>query len=613
MKKILYILTLFAALSAHSQILDDTSKLVYSSRTTNIIYELDIKNNAPKERHPDTTLYKLENFMFSDKTEHHYQDLGNNGTAVFPVFYPLTNTIGKVSGYEVYDPYMFYPEDIPFYDTKSPYMNVEVVFGGNFRSIVDFTYARSVDENWNFGFDVHKITNGKQIGFTSIDDRNVQSTVFSFYSMYKHSILPYRALFSVANMNHNVSEVGGIEVSDNATDAELFLYQDSNVKLTDAKANDSRLNWHLYQEYAWQKQLQFYHQLDFRRQENGFNDAIDSDDIAYYGPVKIDPELTNQKSEFKELTNEVGIKGELASLFYRAYIKRRTFDFSYLYLDAIQLSNENYLGGYARFNWRDKFNIDADVEFLQTGEYKLHGRLNSDFVFASYKSVRSKAPIFYERYLGNHQEWNQSFSAPFNNEIKGGVKFNNKYFMLKPSARIVTMNNLIYLDQNQTSQQSGAVAILTSFGGDFNFRVTTNKKYKEAMHFENEIYYSAASGGAKDNLRIPSLFYNGRLFWRGAWFKKTMNVEIGLDIHAKTEYYAMDYAPNLQHFYLQDDFNIESFYTADVFCNMQVNNVRVFVKWMHANQQNDSGYFVTPYYPGEPRLFELGVKWMFYD
>ncbi len=552
--------------------------------------------------------------MILDKTNHFYQDLGNNGTALNPVFYPLQLQIGKTTGYSVYDPYMYHSDDIRYYDTKSPYMNVEVVFGGNFRSVVDFTYARSADENWSFGFDIHKITSAKQIGFTTIDDRNVLSNVFTIYSTYKHPKLPYHVLFNAVKMNHNVSELGGISVSENPTNAELFLYQDSNVKLTDAKANDSRLNWHVYQEYEWKKQLQFYHQLDIKKQENAYTDAISTtNDLSVYGPALFDEDNTLQKSEFRELINEVGIKGELASLFYRAYIKRRTFDFSYKYWDPINKSGENYIGGYSRFTWRDKFNIEANGEYLQTGEYKLIGKLNSDFIFGSYSSVRAKAPIFYERYFGNHNEWSNSLDATFSNEVQGGVNVKAKYFNLKPTVRIMSMSNFIYLDQDKMPQQSGAVGILTAIGGNFNFKVTTNRKYQEAIHFENEIYLTSVSGGASSNLRVPPVFYNGRLFWRGAWFKKTMNVETGLNIHAKSSYYALDYSPNLQHFYLQDDFRIDRYYTAGVFCNMQVNNVRVFVKWIHVNQQNDDGYFITPNYPGEQGMFDLGVNWTFYD
>ena len=614
MKKILSIFLLIGSTQLVAQnIVDDTSKLVYSAKTTDIIYEYDVKNNFVKERHPDTTLYNLESFTVLDKTEHYYQDLGNNGTAMHHLFYPVPSQIGKTSGYNAYNPYMLLPEDIKYYDTKSPFMDVRVVFGGNFRSTVDFSYARNVNERWTLGFDIHKITSGKQLAFTRIDDRNVQNNVFDLYTYYQHETIPYKVMFNVVTMNHNVSETGGISLGDNPTRAELFLYQDANVRLTDAKTKDGRLNWHIYQEYAWQKQLQFYHQLDIRKQETTYNDGLAETDLTFYGPALIDNTNTQQASLFKEMSNEVGIKGDLANLFYRGYLKRRVYDFSYMFLNPTSKQAENYIGGYSRFDWKEKFNIEANAEYLQTGEYKLIGRLNSDLIFGSYSSVRAKAPIFYEKYLDNHHEWNDDLTPSFSNEIKGGIRVKTKNFLVKPTARILSLNKLIYLDENKRPQQTSSLGVLTALGGNFNIKLMTNKTVGESIHLENEVYITQVSGGSADNMPVPPVFYNGRLYWRGFWFKDSMGVEVGLDLHAKSSYYALDYAPSLQQFYLQNSFRIDGFYTADLFVNMKINNVKVFVKMTHVNQQNNDGYFITPYYPGVGRVFDFGVNWNFYD
>ncbi len=601
------------SLVAQAQIVDDSTKQIYSAKTTRIIRELDIKNNQTSERHPDTTLYRLESFMMTDKTEHYYQDLGNNGTALFPIFYQLKNQIGKTTGFDVYDPYMYNPEDVNYYDTKSPFISVDVIFGGNNRSAVDFTFARSINQRWNFGFDIHKITSTKIIGYTSIDDRNSQSSIFSFYTYYKHEKMPYSAMLSVVNLNHNVGETGGILVGENPTKADLFLYRDASVQLDDAKANDSRMNYHFYHEYDWQKQLQFYHQLDVKSQGTAYNDNISSANYAFYGQPLINESQVSTESSFKEVVNEVGIKGDLANLFYRAYLKRRVYDFSYNYWDPIDKGGENYIGGYSRFTWKNKFNVEGNLEYLQTGEYQLIGRLNSDLLFGSYSSVRAKAPIFYERYFGNFHEWNNTLDRTFTNEIKGGVHLDFGVLEVKPQARILSLSNYIFMDETLNPQQSSALAVLTSFGGDFNLRFFTNKELGEAFHIENEVYLTTVSGDGASNLSVPPVFYNGKAFWRGAWFKKTMNVEVGFDLSAKSAYYAMGYAPSIQHFYLQDDFKTESYFTADAFLNVKVSNVKVFIKWMYFNQQNDNGYFITPYYPGEGKTIDFGVNWTFYD
>jgi hypothetical protein len=114
-------------------------------------------------------------------------------------------------------------------------------------------------------------------------------------------------------------------------------------------------------------------------------------------------------------------------------------------------------------------------------------------------------------------------------------------------------------------------------------------------------------------MRVPNVFYYGRFFWRGLWFKKSMEVEIGLDIQARSGYKGLAYIPDIQQFGLQEDFTMESFVATDFFINMKVNNFRAFVKVTHTNQQAASGYFVTPYYPGLPRVVDFGFKWMFFD
>lgn len=607
-----------------AQITDDSTKLVYNAGTTKIIFEADIKNNVEVERHPDTTLYNREKYSYMDKTSRRYQNLGNNGTAMYPIFYPVTEQIGRTSGFSAFDPYLVTPDDLQYFDTKSPYMDLYVVFAGNGRSVVDFKFSRNVNANWNVGFDVSRITSDKQIGKSGQQDRNVVGTVLDVYTYYQHPEKPYSAMFNLVNMNYNIEETGGVYVEDlpNATSDQLFEYEDSDIQLTDAVSGDKRIYLHLYHQYAWQKQLQFYHQVDVINQRNIYKDfgtALDASSTTYnsyggyYQQFLIAPDSTYEHVRWNELKNELGIKGDLANLFYRIYLKRRDINLDYLYRDPTDRFGEMFLGGYTRFDWKDKFNVEGKAEFLQSGEYMLQGQLNSDLLFGSYKSIRSRPSFIAESYFGNHHEWQQSFNSMFANEIKGGIQLDLDFVKFKPQARILTMDQFTYFDESQTARQSGDIAVLTSLGGDFNLKLTTNKTYKEALVFENEVYFTSLAGDGASNMSVPRLFYNGKLFWRGLWFKNTMGVQVGFDIHAKTKYYAMGYAPDIQQFYLQSEFPIDEFYTFDFFLNMQVNNLTAFLKITNINQQADDGYFVTPYYPGIRRTIDFGARWLFYD
>ncbi|XOV95147.1 MAG: putative porin [Bacteroidota bacterium] len=614
MRKLLICILLASTGVVYGQITDDSTELVYGPETSLIIKELDIKNNFPTIRHPDTTMYGMERFTWTDKLMDYYQDLGNSGTALYPVFPQVNETIGKTAGYNAFDVYMVEPEEINYYDTKSPFMDLEVVFGGGNRAIADFNYSRNINERWNVGFDIYRVTSDKQIGYAGIGDRNVVGTTFDIYSYYKHNKLPYTMLINLANMSHNTEETGGILIASDAPAEEFFQYKDSEIRLVGARAYDKRIQGHLYHEFDLVNQLQVYHQLDLKRKRFGYSDFNESGTLFedFYGQFLIDPDSTYENTIYRETVNEAGIKGDLANLFYRLYIKSRLVDLEYLYFDPTSGVTETYLGGYGRFDWKEKFNVEAMAEFLQSGEYKLIGKINSDLIFGSYKSVLSKPSFLVENYFANNHEWHNNFKSPFTNEVTGGINVKTRNFKIKPSGKIMTLNNFIYYDQNINPAQAAAAAMF-SVGGDFNLSFYTDFNRKEGFHIENEVYYTELSGSDADKIRLPKLFYNGRAYWTGFVFKNTMGLELGVDMHAKTGYKALTYAPEIQQFYLQDDFNIDAFIAVDAFLIIRVDKLRAFVKFTHVNQPAGGGYFTTPYYPGEQRMIGLGGRWLFFD
>mgnify|MGYP001351167797 CR=1 FL=1 len=58
----------------------------------------------------------------------------------------------------------------------------------------------------------------------------------------------------------------------------------------------------------------------------------------------------------------------------------------------------------------------------------------------------------------------------------------------------------------------------------------------------------------------------------------------------------------------------ERFAVLNLFFGMQVKNFRVFLKMTHFSQFDKfDGYFVTPYYPAQKKVLDLGVKWYFFN
>ena len=152
MKRVLYILAfLLTTLKVSAQIVDDSTVLVYGPTTSKYIFEKDLKHSDTLYHFIDTTIYDAENFEFKKKWARNYYDLGNNGTALNPVFYEIPKQIGRTTGFSAYDPYEKTADQVKYYDTKSPFMDLYVGFGGVGRNIVDFSFSRNVNPRFNFG------------------------------------------------------------------------------------------------------------------------------------------------------------------------------------------------------------------------------------------------------------------------------------------------------------------------------------------------------------------------------------------------------------------------------------------------------------------------------
>ena len=270
------------------------------------------------------------------------------------------------------------------------------------------------------------------------------------------------------------------------------------------------------------------------------------------------------------------------------------------------------MGGLARFDWKG-FKVEAKAEFLSTGGYDLVGSLESPLLEASYRSALYKSPYLYDRYFGNHYEWNNGDTQGFANELKGRLKLKFGQLDFRPELSLSNFDEFFYFDQQGVARQAVGTALMTQIGGHLNYKLFTNREYDHGFHFENQVLYTATSGGAGDLLRVPQLFFNGRYYWSGQVFQRSVPVQVGINAHAKSAYYANGYDPVTQQFHLQDDMELDAFLAVDFFINMRVDKVFAFVKVTHLNQPNNGGYFVTPYYPGQSRVIDLGVKWLFFD
>ncbi|MEM8895875.1 MAG: putative porin [Bacteroidota bacterium] len=592
-----------------SGILDDSTKLVYGPTTTKYTYLANIKYNQTKFNTIDTILTDVERFTVRDRSGNTYQDLGNNGTAMWSTFYELPQNIGLQSGYNAYDPYVKNPEDFRYYDTKSPFIDLYAGLGGTGRSIVDFNFARNVKPHWNVGFGIQRLTSDKQIGpLQNEGDRNAVSSTLNFFNYYHSQDNKYTLIANIMYFDHEVIETGGVEVGEDTTRNALFQYEDAILKLYNANSSDLRMQIHQYQEYKNSEFMEFYWETLYKRQTNEYTDFPLSETPDYYDVFLISEDSTQEKSEFRELKNEIGIKGTISKFFYNLYVKRRDIAFNYRFLRPQGGPvSENYGGVRLRFDLDERNNLDGHFEYLQGGNYRFIGILNNPLFEVSYQSSRYVPTFLQSDYFGNHYEWHNDFQSTFANQINGRLKLNFDFGTIQPKISLSTIDNYVYFGLDRIPAQATDGLLISSYGADVHVHLNNT------VHLTVDARYTVVGGEAKSLYRVPELFMNGKLYYEGKWFNNFMPVQVGINFYQRSAYFANDYDPITQQFFLQDDYLLENYLAADLFFNLRVDKVRIFAKMTHINQPGNDGYQVTPFYPGQPSVFDLGIRWLFFD
>ena len=591
---------------AQSSIVDDTTQQVYGPYTTFFQKFEDIKSNTDNLQKVDSTIGNLNRFSAVELARYRYQNLGNLGTALRPVFYTLPTNVGIRSGFDAYVPYYITASDIEYFDTKSPYTLLDVVIGGSGRAVTNVKHTRNITPYWNAGFHYKKINADKQFASTGRGDNHATSTAYYIQTDYQSPNAKYHGLMSLSRINHKVWEQGGVVIPE-GDPINSYFDENADVALSNAQSQDFRIGLHIYNQYKVRDIFQVYHNFEYIQNRNFFKDIPLEDD--YFDDILINTDSTTDQHQTSQLINEFGIKGDLSKMFYNFYVKFRNVNHFARYLPGKQNFFESSGGFDLRYDFDSLQLVRASGEYILGGFYRFGGYYFNKFFTVEYWRTQSRPAIIEDRYFGNHFEWNNNFATPSSDLLKGSLIYKNKVLRVEPFAAVTNVVNNIYYDYDQRPAQASGAAQILNFG--LNFDISIGKK----IFWENEATYTQVTGDeeAVNSLRIPELFINSKLYYGAYWFDEKLYMTFGLDANYKSDLYAPAYNPVLQQFYLQDDFLIPSYLLINAFVELQIVHVSIFLKMEHLNQPPNNGYFTHPMYPGQRRIFDLGVRWMFFN
>jgi len=607
-----------------SQIVDDSTKNVYGPKTTMWITENDLFLNKKIYQPLDTNLANYHRWTYVQRFNNHYQDLGNIGTALNPIFPIVSETIGATPGYSVYNPY--YDTESPVYfDTKSPYTSFRLVWGGDGRASSRIEYSRNINPRWNFGFNYRPLLVDKQVQRQGKGDRQTISHYYDLYSSYKSKNDRYLLLINYRRIRHRVNENGGILLLRDTT-MQGYYDADAGPYLVSAQTEEKRTALHVFHQSQLASPFQLYHRMDISGQLNRFTNQADTEPNydKYFSFTNTDPDIetvdVSDEVTFKSFVNEAGIKGNAAFLFYSVYYKIRSFSTFNRYVDETMLSFKNdgiesYLGGKIAFQFDSLSELSGNAEYLMDGNYRLQAELKTPWLDAKGISALAKPGFLPLVYRGSHHAWENDFSSTFTNQVEAFLKVKWGGLFISPGARYTILNNYIYFRENKVPGEQSVLPVQSS-GNQVAFSPELRMSLRFFRHFylRPQIIHTALRKNDDDALRIPEWFGNAQLSFENKVFKGNMNTQIGFDFHMRSSYTAMGYDPAIQQYYVQNGFVNESFPLVDFFVNGQFKRGRFFFKYHNIVQAiTGKGYLITPGYRGQGNIVDFGFDLILFD
>ena len=635
--------------------IDDSTRVIYGPTTTRYTLEDDIFNNRTRRYTVDTTMDDVHRFTYVQRSQNQYQDLGNLGTPMRPVFVQVPQQLGAQTGYYVFTPYAFQTMGVRYFDTKSPFSDMYLALGGRNQNILRFEFTQNINPRLNAGFNVQRFTSQKQFGTSGSNDPYkllAQDWGFLGHTNYRAKNDKYTLLLHFINMNHSLDEQGGVlrgqrVNSEGDTIAVLYNYE-GDARLTGGgppqrplqgpNGREIRNDWHVYHQYILDQGIQVFHRFDYRRQKNFYQDntpGLNQQPVpgfpnGFYpspsGPT--DPNLValgdssriEQDARFRLVENMVGLKGiyeRRGSAFnYRAYLRSRIYGQYTRYATSgtrfneyETRRNETFLGGWLGYYLPDSLSrITAEAEYQVGGGFRLQGQLESRFLTAGYTTMLVDPTLLQERYQSTVFFWRNNFRLRGYNHAYGKLNLRYKKLRLEPGLDYYLLSNYTYFDTDAVARQaSGSFSVLRTGLG---YQLGVGK-----LLLAGQAYYTVQS--RTDILRTPTFLMNAR-FQYELLYAKVLYIQVGVDLHYKSAYFADAYMPVTQQFYLQNRQKVEGNVLADLYANLRVNRTRLFIKLTSANIGQvagvlSPGYFVAPDFLQMRRGFSFGVDWYLFD
>ena len=612
----------------------------------------------------DVDIMPLDTTLNNWRIDYPYQlkgtgdmSLGGLGQSTLPFNYFYRPTSPDFSFAQSYDAYTYRMENVPFYNSKTPYLNFTYLESGQKRyreEHFEVTTAHNISPTTGFNVSY------KSRGTKGLYDWQRTSN-HNLSAAFSHTGKRYSIHAAYVNNRIKQRENGGAVGIWAVTDTIYEHPSGVPMKLAAAEAENSYRNNSFFVKQALAIPLQPVTDYDFSLADlsaiyighifeyNAWS-KLYTDKYAEYtndrGSVGEDGEFMPTKDVYYKnwyispLESRDSIRERVVSN--RFFVEAQPWDRNgavgrlgggvgidmYAYS---QFAFDDYESGkqgkhketawyaYGAISGKVKKFADwgADLKYYPSGyrsgdfainaHIALTAKLRGHPVILSGRFSQTKqSPSYWEENLfSNHYVWFNSFKQEDETRIEASLELPDWAFEVGVWQGVVS-NKIYYNAASQVAQHSDAIS-LTSVYARKDFRLG-------GFHFDHRALLQWSTN--QEVIPVPllsaylSYYYE---FWVEK--KKVLRMQFGVDGRFNTAYYAPSYNPALAAFYNQRDYELGNYPYLDVFLTAKWKRMRIFLKYQHLNYDlfGNNEYFTVAGYPLNPGMFKIGLSWGFYD
>lgn len=551
----------------------------------------------------------LRKYTLSNNGE--YIHTGNYGSAVHSLIFQNEINTGFAHGYNQYRYYQVRSESFKFYEQNRPLTDVYFSQLGNQENImVNADFSRNFSNGLSISLNYNRVS---QKGI--YEGQETKSTGFGIGLRYQSPEDKYNAILLYTHNANTEAHNGGIVHDSFLLDNEFrrsipVLLQEASTRQQERsisliqyyKLNSTKnKNWNLY----IRNDLQYLPSY-FNFSDNNVPDSINqqfyfglNNDVRgirrYVNIQQIREGFYVHGEKIKGISGRVGLVYDLFRIddnpkSYSRSDLTATFDGKIPFLKSFEIIAKGKLGlltNIGNFDMTGMMNIKVSkLATLDGGVRFFRGE-------ASYRSTLL--------HLNNETVIDANFSNPFGTVLFADLTIPKFRFSAGISQSIIS-NPIFWALNDKASQYDGLYTV--SY-----LKISQNLKLGN-FHLDNQAHFQLQNNELNP---LPELFTSHQLYYAGRWFKKVMDVSIGLDARFIPEYKAPSFQPLFGTFH-QSDVSLPFFPASNLFIMIRVSSFRAFFMMENFSQyfHKDINFDVLNHPQFDPRL-RMGFRWLLKD